>query len=256
MCNLNLLAVDNKILMGRHHQELVDNQANLKKYKRARMHTDEFWKWLQEEVRKRDKVSKELEVLALGPNRAAKRFSGYVVNGYRFHTRFRDSRCTTQNSGVFLTAQTTSFASSRDEKPIIGDVNYYGSIEEIIELDYWGEFSVVLFKCCWYQEEKDPHGHTRVNFKKLCHKSDPYVLASQVEQVFYVEDPIEKMVHYVIKKMPREWSEPGNENTREEDVNNLDLRDSDFLREIETPVVEISWSRDDIPSSRVHVQDN
>ncbi|KAL1826367.1 hypothetical protein ACET3Z_004779 [Daucus carota] len=56
--------------------------------------------------------------------------------------------------------------------------------------------------------------------------------------------------------MPREWSEPGNENTREEDVNNLDLRDSDFLREIETPVVEISWSRDDIPSSRVHVQDN
>ena len=100
----------------------------------------------------------------MGPLPTAKRFTGYVINGYRFYTRFRDAKCTTQNNGVFLTALTTSFASSKDQNPLVGEVNYYGSIEEILELDYWGEFTVVLFKCCWYQEEKDLYGLTRVNF--------------------------------------------------------------------------------------------
>lgn len=240
----------------REHQALVDSHANPKRYKRARTHTEEFWKWLQEEVGKMDEVSRELEVLALGPNRTAKRFTGYVVNGYRFHSNSRDSRCTTQNSGVFLTAQTTSFASSRDQNPLIGNVNYYGSIEDIIELDYWGVFTVVLFKCGWYQEEKDPHGHTRVNFNKLCHKSDPYVLASQVQQVFYVEDPIEKMVHYVIKKLPREWCDNANLNTREEDVNDPHTNEIDIVRGFDTQVAENSWCRDDIPTTRVPIPDN
>lgn len=233
----------------------MDSHANMKKYKRARAHTEEFWPWLQEEVGKMDEASKELEVLALGPTRKAKKFTGYVVNGYRFHTTSRDSRCTTQNSGVFVSAQTISFANSRDQNPIVGSVNYYGSIEEILELDYWGEFTVVLFKCRWYQEEKDPYGLTRVNFKKLSHKSDPYVLASQVQQVFYVEDPIEKMVHYVIKKMPREWCDTGNVDTVEEDVINYDSHDINFARGIEIQVDGTSWCRDDIPSTRVPIPD-
>ena len=39
-----------------------------------------------------DEVSSELEVLAFGPNRTSRRLTGYVVNGYRFHTIFRDAR--------------------------------------------------------------------------------------------------------------------------------------------------------------------
>ncbi|XP_074377014.1 uncharacterized protein LOC141718530 [Apium graveolens] len=138
-----------KMLIGREHQALVDSHENTNRYKRARRHTAEFWDWLREEVGKMVEVSSDLGVFALGPNRTARRFTGYVVNGYRFHTSDRDSRCTTQNSSVYLTAQTTSFSSSRDENPIVGDVSYYGSIEDIIELDYWGLFTVVLFKCRW-----------------------------------------------------------------------------------------------------------
>lgn len=93
---------------------------------------------------------------------------------------------------------------------------------------------MVLFKCRWYQEEKDPHGHTRVNFNRLRHKSDPFVLASQVQQVFYVEDPTEKLVHYVIKKLPREWCDTQNLNTHEEDVNNPHSHDIDLVHGIET----------------------
>ena len=58
-----------------------------------------------------------------------------------------------------------------------------------------------------------------VNFNKSYHKSDPYVLASQVQQVFFVEDPIEKMVHYVVKKLPRDWCD--NEEQIEEENNQL-----------------------------------
>ena len=88
-------------------------------------------------------MSKELQVLAMGPNRAAKRFSGYVIKGYRFHTKYRDAKCTTQNSGVFLSSLTTSFATSKDQNPHVGVVDYYRSIEKILEIDYWAEFCVV-----------------------------------------------------------------------------------------------------------------
>ena len=224
----------------------MNGHDGLKRYKRERTHTDEFWKWLKAVVQKRGYISRDLEVLALGPNRRAKRFTGYVINGYRFHTNSRDSRCTTQNSGVFLTAITTSFASAKDQNPIVGNVNYYGSIEEIFELDYWGSFTVVLFKCCWYQEEKDNYGLTKVNFSRLCHKSDPYVLASQVQQIFYVEDPTEKMVNYVIKKLPRDWCESEIQNATEEDIIKEDFRPS-----IETEVAD--WSRDDVPLTQIPI---
>lgn len=87
--------------------------------------------------------SSELLNLSRGPQRAAKKYSAHVVNGFRFHTKKRDAKCTTQNSGVILTALTTCFASSKDKNPTIGDVTYFGAIEEIIEVDYWGAITVV-----------------------------------------------------------------------------------------------------------------
>ncbi|KAL8090711.1 hypothetical protein AgCh_039959 [Apium graveolens] len=93
---------------------------------------------------------KEVEALIEEiPKRVPRQFRGYVVNGYRFHTKSRDKKCITQNGGVYLTALTTSFASVKDQKPTTGEVTYYGSIEEIIEVDYWGYFNMVLFRCTW-----------------------------------------------------------------------------------------------------------
>uniref|UniRef100_A0A803M877 DUF4218 domain-containing protein n=1 Tax=Chenopodium quinoa TaxID=63459 RepID=A0A803M877_CHEQI len=81
--------------------------------------------------------------------------TGYSVNGYKFHTMKRDANCVTQNSGVTLTAMTHSFASFKDHNPVVGNVNYYGSITEITELSYHGYFSVVVFRCVWFYSEKD-----------------------------------------------------------------------------------------------------
>ncbi|XP_074325524.1 uncharacterized protein LOC141663604 [Apium graveolens] len=234
------------------HRILIEGQAKSKRYNREREHSEDFWKWMKGEVGKKDNISKELEVLAMGHNQSAKKYSGYVLNGYRFHTKYRDAKCTTQNSGVFLTALTTSFASSKDQNPLVGDVNYYGAIEEIFEVDYWGEFSVVVFKCCWYKEEKDLYGLTRVNFNRLCQKSDPYVLASQVQQVFYVEDPTEKTMYNVIKKLPRDWCDVEAENANEEAEDPV-LHDLHTSVPLETNT-DINWCRDDVPTGQVPIK--
>lgn len=206
---------------------------------------------MKEEVGKKEDISKELKLLAMGPNRAAKRFSGYVINGYRFYTKYRDSKCTTQNSGVFLSSLTTSFATSKDQNPEIGVVDYYGQIEEIIEIDYWGELSVVLFRCCWYHAEKDMYDMTRVNFNRVVQKSDPYVMAAQVQQVFYIEDPTDKMFRNVINKMPRDWCDVESESRNEDDFTDPILHDVHHGSGIADQSGDVCWSREDVPPTNV-----
>ncbi|TMW96597.1 hypothetical protein EJD97_007123 [Solanum chilense] len=78
----------------------------------------------------------------------------------------RDSQGKNKNYGVTLSATTDSFASARDQNPIDGEVVYYGVIQNIIEIDYWGCFSVVLFKCDWFRNEVDEYGLTRDPIEK------------------------------------------------------------------------------------------
>nr|GEX33247.1 hypothetical protein [Tanacetum cinerariifolium] len=121
-----------------------------------------------------------------------------------FHTKSHDNRCKTQNNDVSLTTLTPSFASSRDKNPVLGNVEYYGRVLEIIKLDYWSKFKVVLFRCKCYQVEKDELGLSCVNFNKLCCSDDPFVMPFQVHHVFYVPDPIHDGLHYVVNRVPRD----------------------------------------------------
>ena len=50
------------------------------------------------------------------------RYSGYIVNGFRFHTMSREAGRLTQNSGIVNIAE--------------DGVNYYGRLSDIIELSY------------------------------------------------------------------------------------------------------------------------
>ncbi|KAK1361459.1 hypothetical protein POM88_045933 [Heracleum sosnowskyi] len=233
------------------HRTLFESHGKSKKYEREKTHTQEFHNWLNDEVGKRRESSLELLHLARGPQRAAKKFSGYVVNGFRFHTKKRDAKCTTQNSGVILTALTTSFASSKDKNPTVGDVTYYGAIEEIIEVDYWGAFTVVLFRCCWYQKDKDCHGLTRVNCSKIVQKDDPFVLATQVQQVFYIQDCIQNSLYFVVKKLPRENNDKGEGSDVLEDVCGPTMQDAELDFELQNQLTDDNcWCRDDIPSAQ------
>lgn len=237
----------------REHRTLYDNNRKSKRYNKERTHTKEFPKWLKEEVERKKDCSLELVNLAKGPQRAAKKYTGYMINGFRFHTKQRDARCTTQNSGVFLTSLTTSFASAKDQNPIVGDVCYYGAIEEIIQVDYWGTLTVVLFRCCWYQKDKDCCGLTRVNMNKLYQKHDPFVLASQVEQVFYIQDCTESNLYYVVKKSPREYNDIEQGNDALEEVSGPTMHDVEVNFQTGNQTDDVSWCRNDLPRRQIPV---
>jgi len=74
-----------------------------------------------------------------------KKYNSYSLNGCTFHTRSFAEGKVTQCDGVAMIAKTSSFSSTRDDNPSIGDVAYYGRITEIIEINYLITGYVVLF---------------------------------------------------------------------------------------------------------------
>ena len=68
---------------------------------------------------------------------------------------------------------------------------YYGFIEEIQELDYDSRLKVALFRCMWVCLEDvttNNDGFTIVDLTKTAYRDDPFVLAKDVMQIFYVGD--------------------------------------------------------------------
>ncbi|XP_020972663.1 uncharacterized protein LOC110269282 [Arachis ipaensis] len=92
------------------------------------------------------KHSSELQWLACGPNVQASCFTTYNVNGFKFRTLSREEGLKTQNSGVHVTSDTRSYASKRDSNVAVGGVSYYEKLMDIIELNYSGQFTVILFR--------------------------------------------------------------------------------------------------------------
>ena len=155
-----------------------------------------------------------IKVLAMGPWDLASRFSGYIIDGVRYHTKIRELRLKTQNNGIMLKATTSSYSSAKDINPREGDVAYYGKLIDIVEYYYSHYHRYVLFKCEWIDNNsgliaQDEFGFTLVNFKHLLYKNEhasnePFILASQAQQIFYVQDPVEEDWNIVIKMKPRD----------------------------------------------------
>jgi hypothetical protein len=91
---------------------------------------------------------------------------------------------------------------------------YYGYIEEIWELDYEPSFKVPLFRCKWVKltggrvvvDQK--YGIITVDLNNLAYIDEPFILANDVAQVFYVKDmstksrkkKIKKRIHHTMSK--------------------------------------------------------
>ncbi|XP_075504530.1 uncharacterized protein LOC142541970 [Primulina tabacum] len=97
--------------------------------------------------------------LAHGPRGQVIKYNSYVIIGNLYQTKARDDERVCQNSGVSLVASTMLCAWVANDKGVINN---------------------------------DECGFTLVNMKKIGHKNDSFVLASQVNQVFYVDDPLQK----------------------------------------------------------------
>ncbi|KAF5931753.1 hypothetical protein HYC85_027924 [Camellia sinensis] len=186
-------------------------------YQLRREHFETFHIWFKEHVqtlrRTTDVIlSEEIILLANGPHNLARRFNGYILNGFRYRVKAMDDRRATQNCGVALKADTISYASRKDKNPRLGSVYYYGQLTDIVEIRYSNEKKHVLFKCDWidniHGKKEDVFNFTLVNFNHLLYRDDritnePFILASQVEQVWYVADPLQPDWQVVVKMSQR-----------------------------------------------------
>ncbi|KAL9232880.1 hypothetical protein vseg_007943 [Gypsophila vaccaria] len=97
-----------------------------------------------------------------------------------------------QNSGVIVVASSVQYV-GRGKQPVEIKQLYYGVIDDIWELDH-GEFSMPLFRCKCFDCEKgvkiDEMGFTLVDVNVIGHKDDPFILASQAKQIFFIKDPL------------------------------------------------------------------
>ncbi|CAL5432760.1 unnamed protein product [Camellia sinensis] len=161
----------------REHREFIKrSHRRLRDYDVDRRHNDESPKWFNSHVvellaTENVALSDEIKILALGPSQKATRFNGYIINGTRYHTRSRELRRQTQNSGVMVKAKTSSYGSAKDINPVEGDVTCYGYVTDIIELYYSHDHRYMLFMCNWIDNNKglkrDDFGFTLVNFNHL-----------------------------------------------------------------------------------------
>ncbi|XP_027103065.1 uncharacterized protein [Coffea arabica] len=151
-------------------------------------------------------VLRELRFLAKGLDVVGIQHDRYVVNGFRFHTKEVEKKRKTHNSGVTVNATTSSFASIRDQNSVLSELVYFGVLKNMIELIYGG-CRVVLFECDWISNgsrmKQDTDGFTLVNFANVRPHVEPFILASQASQVFYVEDPTDKDWQVVISTTAR-----------------------------------------------------
>ena len=146
---------------------------------------------------------KRLEILARKPSRNAKSHKGYFVNGYKYHTQEHAKGRVTNNSGVCVRGETYNAQES----------DYYGILKEILELVYCGNehSTVLMFKCDWFDNNRgvvvNKNRLVDVKHKSRLQVDDPFILASQAEQVFYTSYPAvnkeTKDLWAVVKIKPR-----------------------------------------------------
>ncbi|WCJ43728.1 hypothetical protein M5689_024450 [Euphorbia peplus] len=124
-----------------------------------------------------------LYVLGLGFDMRVTSYSGIVVNGIRFHTTERDKYRRTQNSGVVVKGEHN-----------FEEIDFYGALTDIIEIEFCHRNNIFVFKCDWWNLGDKNRGAridthlVSVNVSRKWYENDSFVLATQAEQAFYMDD--------------------------------------------------------------------
>ncbi|XP_075494727.1 uncharacterized protein LOC142532289 [Primulina tabacum] len=168
-----------------------------------KQHMKTFAEWLskQDHVNSSDRI----QWLSHGPRKHVTSYTGYIVNGLRFHTI--DVGRSTQDSGVSIEAGTVCQSNANDNSHTVGRLSYYRVIRDIVLLDYYS-FKVPVFRCDWANPGsgfKIEDGFTLVNLHQglKTFESDPFILASKAKKVFYSRDNDETNWYVLLKVPPR-----------------------------------------------------
>ncbi|GKC12628.1 putative transposon, En/Spm-like protein, partial [Tanacetum coccineum] len=156
----------------------------------------------------KDSVSETVRWISYGPRATIVKYEAYNINGYTFRTKSNDG-IVFLNSGVSVEAVDLHISK---EVATTRKAFYYGVLQEIWVLDYRFR-QIPLFKCDWVNHKAggvkhDPNlGYTLVDLNSLGHKDDPFILASQARQVFYVKDQIDKKLSIVFRTPTKNYKD-------------------------------------------------
>ncbi|WMV09010.1 hypothetical protein MTR67_002395 [Solanum verrucosum] len=91
------------------------------------------------------------------------------------------------------------------------NLDYYGVLTDVIELQFVMDRRVVLFRCNWFDVfdeikgiKKDEYDFVSVNPARLLKTNEPFVLANQASQVFYANDNSNKGWQVAMKTQSRD----------------------------------------------------
>jgi len=171
------------------------------------------------------KASEEMYNLSQGPDDRARVFNRCFINGFLFRTVSAETSLITQNSGVLVKGDEST-----------GNMDWYGVIKKIISLQFTGGKEVMMFQCDWFDVpaptknkgkgyNKDQYGIIDIDTTRLRYSDDPYILATQAEQVFYVKHTKKSNWCSIVRMKPRNlFSMPESASVEEEaeiDVDSL-----------------------------------
>ncbi|WMV08697.1 hypothetical protein MTR67_002082 [Solanum verrucosum] len=154
----------------------------------------EFSKWLRNYVYDEYSSVQHLQLVkevALGPQSEVLAMNKYCVNGFKFQTEEVSRNKKTNNSGVYIQGDVDGIGKT---------IEYYGVIQEIIEVRYsgWPNKKIVLFRCEWFDPShkgtKVDHQHNIIEVKHTRkYKSyDPFIIAQHAKQVYYASYPLRR----------------------------------------------------------------
>ncbi|XP_004305751.1 PREDICTED: uncharacterized protein LOC101310148 [Fragaria vesca subsp. vesca] len=165
-----------------HLDHITDAYPNRHEERHKKEFPNYFLEWMFTLQQRGDaRYNPELHNLACKPQ-AHHVSAACFVNSVKFVTLQRDEGRKTQNYGVM--------AQGESDQP------YYRVLLTVVELLYGNRMPIVLFKCKWFITDpnvststKMDHGLLSVNTNTSWYENDPFILATQAKQVFYLDDP-------------------------------------------------------------------
>ncbi|WMV45287.1 hypothetical protein MTR67_038672 [Solanum verrucosum] len=129
--------------------------------------------------------------VALGPKYQVLTMNKYCVNGFKFQTEEVSRNKKNNNSGVYIQGDVDGTGQT---------IEYYGVIQEIIEVRYsgWPKKKIVFFRCEWFDPShrgtKVDHQHNiiEVNHTRKYRSYDPFIIAQNAKQVYYAPYPLRR----------------------------------------------------------------
>nr|GEY43959.1 hypothetical protein [Tanacetum cinerariifolium] len=164
--------------------ELKVKMPNVTYVQLIRETEERFGRWIRDYVLNplnSNLVRDNLKSLVIGPSRHARTWQLYCVNGFNFHTMHHNFGQKTSNTDLCIVGE---------------EGDYYGQLNDVIELEYMNCSKVVLFKFEWFDPVKhrgwkihNEFGLVDINHKKKLRNYDPFIMAHQAQQVYFISYP-------------------------------------------------------------------